>query len=192
MAEVLWTKRSQQECSWGVLHSALWIFQSYLSAWIIWKKYVELLFNILIYASTTQKVLCSFELSLFGWIPTLVYQLIVKSMSCICAHRCILFLWSVKPFYSGMTRRNKLQYLVHIQDLVKIIVYRRSKCQSSFCSVPPWSITIFISRIPWELHTILWTLDTVILLALIIHFSVSVLLQPECRQVNRDVWNLYS
>ena len=58
-------------------------------------------------------------------------------------YRCLLFLWSVKPFYSGMTRRNKLQYLIHIQDWVKVVVSRRSKCQPSFCSVLPWSITIF-------------------------------------------------
>ena len=42
----------------------------------------------------------------------------------------------------GMTRRNKLQYPVHFKDWVKAIVFRRSKCQSSFCSVLPWSITI--------------------------------------------------
>ena len=36
-------------------------------------------FNILIYASTTQKTVCSFELSRFSCLPTLVYQLIVKS-----------------------------------------------------------------------------------------------------------------
>ena len=69
-------------------------------------------FDILIYASTTQKVICSFELSLFSGLLTFVYQLIVKSM-CAFVHRCLLLLWSVKPFYRGMTRRNKLQYLVH-------------------------------------------------------------------------------
>ena len=37
-------------------------------------------FDILIYASTTQKVICSFELSLFSCLLTFVYQLIVKSM----------------------------------------------------------------------------------------------------------------
>ena len=49
---------------------------------------------------------------LFSCILTLVYQLIVKSMRAF-VHRCLWLLWSVKPFYSGMTRRNKLQYLVH-------------------------------------------------------------------------------
>ena len=81
-------------------------------------------FDILIYASTTQKVICSFELSLFSCLLTFVYQLIVKSMREI-AHRCLLLLSSVKPFYSGMTRRNKLQYLIHIQDWVKVVVPRR-------------------------------------------------------------------
>ena len=56
-------------------------------------------FDILIYASTTQKVICSFELSLFSCLLTFVYQLIVKSM-CAFVYRCLLLLWSVKPFYS--------------------------------------------------------------------------------------------
>ena len=84
-------------------------------------------FDMLNHASTTQKIVCSFELSLFSCLLTLVYQLIVKSM-CAFVHRCLLLLWSIKPFYSGMTRRNKLQYLVHFQDWVKAVVLRRSNC----------------------------------------------------------------
>ena len=84
-------------------------------------------FNMLNHASTTQKIVCSFELSLFSCLLTLVYQLIVKSMRAI-VHRYLLLLWSVKPFYSGMTRRNKLQYLFHIQDWVREVVLRRSNC----------------------------------------------------------------
>ena len=71
------------------------------------------------------EIICSFQLSHFSCLLTLVYQLIVKSMRAF-VHRCLLFLWSVKPFYSGMTRRNKLQYLIHIQDWVKAVVSRRS------------------------------------------------------------------
>ena len=119
-----------------------------LPAQPFWMGYPEELcwtwFDILIYASTTPKVICSFELSLFSCLLTFVYQLIVKSMRAF-VYWCLLLLWSVKPFYRGMTRRNKLQYLFHIQDWVKEVVLRRSKCQSSFCSVLPWSITIFIS-----------------------------------------------
>ena len=70
-------------------------------------------FDILIYASTTQKVICSFELSLFSCLLTFVYQLIVKSMHAF-VYRCLLLLWSVKPFHRRMTGRNKLQYLIHI------------------------------------------------------------------------------
>jgi len=55
------------------------------------------LFGILIYASTTQKTVCSFELSRSSCLLTLVYQLIVKSI-CAFVHRCFLILWSVKPF----------------------------------------------------------------------------------------------
>ena len=85
------------------------------------------LFDILTYASTTQKDICSFELSLFSCLLTLVYQLIVKSMRTF-VYWCLLLLWSVKPFYRRMTRRNKLQYLFHIQDWVKEVVLRRSNC----------------------------------------------------------------
>ena len=48
-------------------------------------------------ASTTQKIVCSFELSLYSCFLALVYQLIVKSMRAI-VHRYLLPLWSVKPF----------------------------------------------------------------------------------------------
>ena len=44
-------------------------------------------FDILIHASTTQKIICSFELSLFSCILTFVYQLIVKGM-CAFIHQC--------------------------------------------------------------------------------------------------------
>ena len=54
-------------------------------------------FDMLNHASTTQKIVCSFELSLFSCLLTLVYQLIVKSMRAI-VHRYLLLLWSVKPF----------------------------------------------------------------------------------------------
>src|SRR3954463_5335648 len=105
------------------------------------------------------------ELSLLSRFLTFVYQLIVKSMRAF-VHRCLLFLWSVKPFYSGMTRRNKLQYLIHFWDWVKAVVFRRSKCQSGFCSALPWSVTIFMSRESRELHQLLWILDAVIFLAI--------------------------
>ena len=85
------------------------------------------LLGILTHASTTRKNICSFELSLFSCLLTFVYQLIVKSMRAF-VYRCLLLLWSVKPFYRGMTRRNKLQYLFHIQDWVKEVVLRRSNC----------------------------------------------------------------
>ena len=84
-------------------------------------------FDMLNHAPTTQKIICSFELSLFSCLLTFVHQLIVKSM-CAFAYRYLLLLSSIKPFYRGMTRRNKLQYLFHIQDWVKEVVLRRSNC----------------------------------------------------------------
>ena len=74
------------------------------------------LFDILIHASTTQKTICPFELSLFSCILTPVYQLIVRSSCAFVPIDTFLFLLSVKPFYFRMTRRNKLRYLVHIYD----------------------------------------------------------------------------
>ena len=92
-------------------------------------------FDMLIYASTTQKVICSFELSLFSCFLTFGYQLIVKSMRAF-VYRCLLFLWSVEPFYSGMTRRNKLQYLIHIQGWVKAVVFHGSNAiQILICGI---------------------------------------------------------
>ena len=182
MAEVpRWTEISQQDYSWWVLHYILWLCQFYPSAWIVRKKYVELVRHANLYIHNSENHMF-LELSLFSCILTLVYQLIVKSMRAF-VYRCLLLLWSVKPFYSGMTRRNKLQNLIHIQDWVKAVVIRRSKCQSSFWSVLPWSITIFISGISWELHTILWTLDAVILLAIITHSSILC-----CYNRNVDKW----
>ena len=93
-------------------------------------------FDMLVHASTTQKIICSFELSLFSCFLTFVYQLIVKSMSAF-VHRCLLFLWSVKPFYSEMTRRNKLQYLIHLQDWVKAVVIHKSNANPAFDYVLP-------------------------------------------------------
>ena len=131
------------------------------------------------------------ELSLFSCTLVFVYQLIVRS-SCAFVLSMSFILVVCQAILFGMTRRNKLQHLIHIQDWVKVVVFHRSKCQPSFCSVLPWSITPFMPGFSWELHQLLWILDAVILLAIIIHFSVSVLSQPECRQVNHGVWNQYS
>ena len=115
-AHVCWIKRSQPECSWWVLHSILWLCQFNLSAWVIRKKYVELVRH-------ASPCMHKSENHMFLWVVplscllTLVYHLIVKIMRAF-----LLLLWSVKPFYSGMTRRNKLQYLFHIQDWVKEVV----------------------------------------------------------------------
>ena len=139
-------------------------------------------FDMLNHASTTQKIVCSFELSRSSCLLTLAYQLIVKSI-CAFVHWCLLLLRSIKPFYSRVTRRNKLQYPFPFPGLGQSSCVPQIKLQSSFWSVLPWSITIFISRISWELHTILWTLDIVILLAFIIHSSVS-----SCRNRYADKW----
>ena len=92
----LWTKRLQPGCSWGVLHS-------YCDSAVLpplhglSERNMLNLFDILIHASTTQKNICSFGLSLFSYFLALVYQLIVKSMRAF-VYRCLLLLWSVKQF----------------------------------------------------------------------------------------------
>ena len=131
MADVpRWSKDHNQSAldGFSILHcdSASSTFVHGLSGRNMWNS-----FDMLNHASTTQKIVCSFELSLFSCLLTLVYQLIVKIM-CACLHRCLLLLWSVKPFHSGMTRRNKLQYLIHFQDWVKVVVFRRSNINPAF------------------------------------------------------------
>ena len=133
------------------------------------------LFGIPTHVSTTQKVICSFELSLFSCLLTFVYQLIVKSMRAF-FYRCLLLLWSVKPFYRGMIGETNSSTSSISRIGSKKLCSADQIANPAFGSVLPWSITIFISRMSWELHTILWTLGAVILLSIIIHFSVSVLL----------------
>ena len=131
MADVpRWSKDHNQSAldGFSILHcnSASSTFLHGLSGRNMWNS-----FDMLNHASTTQKLVCSFELSLFSCLLTLVYQLIVKSMRAF-VRRCLLPLWSAKPFYRGMTRRNKLQYLIHIQDWVKVVVFRRSNANPAF------------------------------------------------------------
>ena len=148
-------------------------------------------FDILIYASTTQKVICSFELSLFSCLLTFVYQLIVRSN---CA---IVF---IDAYYScGLSSHSIPDWLGETNSSTSSISWTgQSSCipqikmpiQLLFCSTLenyPLYVRIVIGIATSLMNS--WHSDT---LSIIIHFSVSVLLQPECRQVNRDVWNLYS
>ena len=75
-------------------------------------------------------------------VPLQLYSdllLAIDSQGYVCdrVHRCLLFLWSIKPFYSGMTRRNKLEYLVHFQDWVKVVVLCRSNANPAFALFYP-------------------------------------------------------
>ena len=84
-------------------------------------------FDMLVHASTTQKIICSFELSLFSCFLALVYQLIVRS-NCAFVLSMLITLVVRQAILSWMTWRNKLQYIIHIQDWVKEVVLRRSNC----------------------------------------------------------------
>jgi len=107
-------------------------------------------------------------------------------------YRCLIFLLFVKPFYFRMTRRNKLQYLVHLWDWVKVVVFRRSKRQTSFwfCSTLEY-YHLYVKSVMRIAPPLMnsWRSDTSRH-----HYSFlgPVLSQPEYRQVNRDVWNQYS
>ena len=125
MAEVCWIKRSQQalyEFSMLYCDSASSTFLHGLSG----RNLLNLVRHTNLCIHNSESYMFP-ELFLLSCILTPVYQLIVKSMRAF-VYRCLLLLWSVKPFYSGMTRRNKLQNLIHIQDWVKEVVPRRSNC----------------------------------------------------------------
>ena len=142
------------------------------------------LFGIPTHVSTTQKVICSFELSLFSCLLTFVYQLIVKGM-CAFVYRCLLLLWSVKPFYRGMIGETNSSTSSISRIGSKQLYSADQNASPAFDSVLPWSITVFMSGFSWGLHRLLWILDVVILLAIIIHPSVSC-----CRNRNADKWTM--
>ena len=104
-------------------------------------------------------------------ILTPVYHLIVKSM-CAFVHRYLLLLWSVKPFYSGITRRNKLQYLVHFQDWVKAVVLHRSIANLAFALFYLEVLPFLCQDCHENCTTSYEFLTQWILLAIIIHSSV--------------------
>ena len=114
-------------------------------------------FDILIYASTTQRVICSFELSLFSCILTLVYQLIVKSMRAF-VYRCLLLLWSVKPFHSEWLGETNSSTSSISRIGSKQLCSADQNASPAFDSVLPWSITVFMSGFSWGLHQLSWIL----------------------------------
>ena len=104
------------------------------------------LVRILIYASTTQKVICSFELSLFSCLLTFVYQLIVKSMRAFVC-RCLFLLWPVKPFrpeWLGETN-SSTSSISRIGS--KQLYSADQSANPAFDSVQPLSIALFMSGI---------------------------------------------
>ena len=149
------------------------------------------LFDILTYASTTQKDICSFELSLCSCIPILVYQLIAKFMSCIRV---------IDAYYScGPSSHSIPEWLGETNSSTSSISWTgQSSCipqikmpiQLLFCSTSeyyPLYVRIVMRIAPSLMNS--WCSDTSCH-----HFSFlgPVLSQPECRQVNHDVWNQYS
>ena len=82
MAGVLLNQRSQPGCSWGVLHSYCESASPFSSAWVIWKKYVELVRHAKLCTHNSGNRMFLWVV-LFSCSMTFVYQLIVKGMCAI-------------------------------------------------------------------------------------------------------------
>ena len=162
----------------------MWLCQFYLVCMGYPEEICWTWFDILVYASTTQKVICSFELSPFSYIPTFFYQLIVKSMCAIvfidAYYSCGPSSHSI-PEWLGETNSNTSS----ISKIGSKQLYFIDRMQSSYWSVPPWSSIHFMSGMSRELHLPLWILDVVILLTIIFHSSV-----PCCRNRNAGKWTM--
>ena len=147
-------------------------------------------FDILIYASTTQKIVCSFELSLFSCILTLVYQLIVKSMRAF-VYRCLLLLWSIKPFYRGMIGETNSSTSSLSRIGSKKLCSADQNANPAFALFYLGVYHLYTKNVMGIAHHPMnsWYSDTSRH-----HYSFLgvVLSQPEYRQVNHDVWNQYS
>ena len=129
--EFFWTKRSQPECSWWVLHSTLWICQFYPFSMGYPEEMLSFARHTNLCIHNSEKNICSFGLSLFSYFLALVYQLIVRS-NCAFVLSMLIILVVRQAVLFRMTRINELQFLIHIQDWVKVVVFRGSKCQTSF------------------------------------------------------------
>jgi hypothetical protein len=130
------------------------------------------LFDMLTYASTTQKIMCFFELSLFSCIPTIVYKLIVKSM-CACSsvpiysygpssHSISEWLGEAntstsstswigsKQLYSAYQEANPASSLFYLGVLSSLCQECHGNCTSSYGFLIQWyfSPPSFISRSP--------------------------------------------
>ena len=129
-----------------------------------------------------KKNICSFGLSLFSCILTSVYQLIVRSN---CASVSINAYYSCGPSIhsipESLGETNPLPRPLLGLGQSSCISQIKMPIQLLFCSTLEYYY-LYIMNI-MELHTTLWTLDTVLLLALIIHSLVSC-----CRNRNADKW----
>ena len=130
--------------------------------------------DILIYASTTQKIICSFELSLFSCLLTFVYQLISR----VCMHSFIDAYYPCGP--SSHSVLNDLEKQTPVPH--PYLGLGQSSCipqikmpiQLLVCSTLKY-YHLYIRNIMGIAHHLI-ILDAVILLIIIDNFSVSVLL----------------
>ena len=148
-------------------------------------------FDILIYASTTQKIICSFELSLFSCLLSFVYQLIVQGYACVRLSMPITLV-----VRQAIPSRNDLEKQTPVPHpylgLGQSSCIPQIKCQSSFWFCSTLEYYPLYVRIVMRTAPTLMNFDVVILLTIISHSSALVLMQPEYRQMNCDVWNQYA
>ena len=146
MADVpRWSKDHNQSAldGFSILHcdSASSTFLHGLSGRNLWNS-----FDMLNHAPTTQKIICSFELSLFSCLLTLVYQLIVKSMRAFVIDAydsCGLSSHSI-PEWLGETN-SSTSSISRIGS--KKLCSADQIANPAFGSVLPWSITLFYIEI---------------------------------------------
>ena len=112
-----------------------------------------------------------FELSLLNCSLTSIYQLIIKSMLAF-AHRCLLLLWSVKPFYRRMIgeTNSSTSSISRIGSKQLCSADQNASPAFWFCSTLEY-YPLYV-RIVMRTAPTLMNFDVVILLTIITHSSV--------------------
>ena len=124
------------------------------------------------------------ELTLLSYIPTLVYHLIVRNS---CAFVFIDVYYSCGPSSHSISEwlgeTNSSTSSISWTGQSSCIPQIKMPIQLLLCSTSEYYP--FMSGLPWELHHLLWILDEVILLAIIIHSSITC-----CCNRNADKWTM--
>ena len=165
--EFFWTKRSQPEFSWWVLHSMLWLYQPYLSAWVTRKKYVELVrhINLCIHNSESYMFLWVVPFHLYSYhrlsIDSQEYACIGSSMSIILVARQAIL------FSNDLEKTNSSTSSISWTSQSSCISQIKMPIQLLFCSTLEY-YPLYV-RIVMRTAPTLMNFDIVILLTIISH-----------------------